>query len=95
MNDWTKAPTYKLVNQTNGCNVNEAFLRCQLWHATHKAAPRPYLTISGPVGLGVEMPTITVEDPDDTARAKWQAVTGQTITEDAVVLLDDVEGAAV
>jgi hypothetical protein len=43
----------------------------------------------------MEMPTITIENPDDTARAKWQALTGQTITEDAVVLLDDVEGAAV
>jgi hypothetical protein len=43
----------------------------------------------------MQMPTITIENPDDTARAKWQALTGQSITEDAVVLLDDVEGAAV
>jgi hypothetical protein len=94
-NDWQKAPTYKLVNQTAACKPDEASLRCQLWHAMHNASPRPYLTVSGPVGLGMEMPTITSENPDDTARAKWQALTGQTITDDAVVLLDDVEGAAV
>jgi hypothetical protein len=94
-NDWQKTPTYKLVNQTAACKPNEASLRCELWHAMHNASPRPYLTVSGPVGLGMEMPTITIENPDDSARAKWQALTGQTITEDAVVLLDDVEGAAV
>lgn len=92
-NDWTKKPTYKLVNQT--ATIDEAFLRCQLWHTMHKASPRPHLTVSGPVGLGIEMPTITVEDPDDTARAKWQAITGMTITEDSVAIIDDVEGAAV
>ena len=93
-NDWTKTPTYKLVNQLEKTNFSEAYLRCALWHEMHKASPRPHMTVSGPVGLGIEMPTITVEDPDDTARAKWQAVTGMTITEDAVAIID-IEGAAV
>jgi hypothetical protein len=79
--DWKSKPTYTLTRQTDTVEYSELELRCALWHACHRAAPRTKLRAYGSISRdgseGYAMETI---DPADEVRAKWERLTGETIT---------------
>jgi hypothetical protein len=79
--DWKSKPTYTLTRQTDTVEYSELELRCALWHACNRAAPRTKLRAYGSISRdgseGYAMETI---DPADEVRAKWERLTGETIT---------------
>lgn len=88
--EWTKAPSYSLVNQTGVSTEAEVITRLNLWHCMYKAEPRPRMLTSGvKIVKGGAMPPVVIESPDDVVRAKFEALTQGVITADEMVLTDD------
>lgn len=88
--EWTKAPSYGLVNQTGAVSEAEVITRLNLWHQMFKAEPRSRMLLQGvEIAKGASMPSVVIEHPDDVVRAKFEALTKGTITVDEMVAYDD------